>query len=198
MPPFEMTPRTYEAVSALQKCIRRSDEEGAGYWFTWLADNGFVHIALGRLLVIAHEDIGLADPMAVMFVQAAVERSRDWIKAKNDSWRLSTANAVLMLCRAKKSREADHFQAAMRSRVELDPDREVPDFALDKHTMRGRRMGRGLEHFRREGSVLEPAHTDRYEDEAYSYWQRHFGKPKPSGNDAATERTPRLFDADGE
>jgi hypothetical protein len=50
--------------------------------------------------------------------------------------------------------------------------RSVPDYALDMHTMKGKAMGRGLDHFRKEGARLIPPPTgdDPYEDEAYRLW----------------------------
>jgi hypothetical protein len=48
----------------------------------------------------------------------------------------------------------------------------APVWALDKHTMKGKTMGRGLDHFRAEGARLIPPPTedDPYEDEAYPLW----------------------------
>jgi len=78
------------------------------------------------------------------------------------------------LCRARKSRETDHYQAAMRAKViadmRNDSVRATPDHALDKHTRRGKRMGRGIEHFRTEGAKLVPSATDEYETAAYAAW----------------------------
>ena len=49
---------------------------------------------------------------------------------------------------------------------------DIPDWALDKHTKRGKALGRGLDHFRNEGAKLAPeAQKDPYEDEAYRAWQ---------------------------
>ena len=92
---------------------------------------------------------------------------------KDDAWRLAAANAILALCRAKKTRLADHFQAVCRGRNAKD-NLEIPDYALDKHTRRGKEMNRGFEHFRQEGSKLENLATDvpdTYEDEAYTIWE---------------------------
>jgi len=49
----------------------------------------------------------------------------------------------------------------------------IPDWANDQHTLAGRKMGRGLDHFRKEGAKLVPPPTadDPYEDEAYRLWQ---------------------------
>ena len=48
----------------------------------------------------------------------------------------------------------------------------IPDYALDMHTMKGKAMGRGLDHFRSEGAKLVPPPTepDPFEDEAYRLW----------------------------
>ena len=49
----------------------------------------------------------------------------------------------------------------------------IPDYALDMHTMKGKAIGRGLDHFRKEGAKLMPPPTgdDPYEAEAYRLWQ---------------------------
>jgi hypothetical protein len=48
----------------------------------------------------------------------------------------------------------------------------IPDYALDMHTMKGKAMGRGLDHFRKEGAMLipEPTEPDLYVEEAYRLW----------------------------
>ena len=50
---------------------------------------------------------------------------------------------------------------------------EIPDWALDQHTLEGRRLKRGLTHFREEGARLipEPTEPDLYIEEAYRLWQ---------------------------
>ena len=58
----------------------------------------------------------------------------------------------------------------MRSLLE-DFAPEIPDFALDMHTMKGKELCRGLDHFRKEGAKLVPEPTaDPCEDEAYRLW----------------------------
>jgi hypothetical protein len=49
----------------------------------------------------------------------------------------------------------------------------IPNYALDMHTMKGKAVGRGLDHFRKEGAKLVPLPTadDPYEDEPYRLWQ---------------------------
>ena len=64
------------------------------------------------------------------------------------------------MCRAAKSREGDHFAAAigLRSLLE-DFAPTILDWALDQHTLTGRKLGRGLDHFRKEGAKLVPPPT---------------------------------------
>ena len=52
----------YEAISALQKSIRRSLEEETVFWGIELFESGYVGHLWNRLFIIAHEDIGLAEP----------------------------------------------------------------------------------------------------------------------------------------
>lgn len=82
-------------------------------------------------------------------------------------------HAVLIIVRAPKSRIVDHagiaaFGAKSPSGKQVtDPAlayREVPDHALDKHTARGRAMGRGYKHFFEEGALLKTLSRTERED----------------------------------
>ena len=49
---------------------------------------------------------------------------------------------------------------------------EIPDWVNDQHTLAGKKLGRGLDHFRKEGAKLipEPTEPDPYIEEAYRLW----------------------------
>jgi hypothetical protein len=82
-------------------------------------------------------------------------------------------NCIRMMARAPKSRAGCHFAAAIGLRSMLEGYApEIPGYALDMHTMKGKAMGRGLDHFRREGAKLIPSPTepDPYIEEAYRLW----------------------------
>jgi hypothetical protein len=68
-----------------------------------------------RLEIISHEDIDTqANPAIVPFVATAVAQSKLWYDAdKLGASRLAIGNAIRLMCRAAKSREGDHFAAAI-------------------------------------------------------------------------------------
>ena len=76
------------------------------------------------------------------------------------------------MCRAKKSRQGDHFAAAFgMAEIVGGFVPSVPDWAHDQHTITGKRLGRGLEYFRAESArCVPPCEKDAYEDEAYRLW----------------------------
>ena len=156
-----------EASSALQKTIRRGEEREALYWASELDLAGYGNYVWKRLRIIATEDVGLADPTAALTVRCLYENWLDQRKAeKGDSLNTSIflIHAVLVLARAKKSRICDHALMVMYE-GEREP-LEVPDYALDQHTSRGRQMGRGLDHFASEGTLLVGEELDDpYRDE---------------------------------
>jgi replication-associated recombination protein RarA len=127
-----------------------------------------------RLIVICHEDLDtIAAPHVFPFVAASLAASKERYADKIGEARLMIGNCIRIMCRSPKSRAGCHFGAAigLRSMLE-DFAPTIPDFALDMHTMKGKKMGRGLDHFRSEGARLipPPIGDDPYEDEAYRLW----------------------------
>jgi replication-associated recombination protein RarA len=170
----------FEVVSALQKSIRRGDEESAMWWALEMLPR-YESWMWRRLMVIAQEDIGLAAPDVVQFVTGQCNAwftMRD-LGAKGEC-RLVLANTILAMCRAHKSRLADHFQAVV-SRLHHVEKRSIPDHALDKHTLRGKQMGRGVEHWLLEGAHLENENGthDPYQDAAWEIWENGEMPPEP-------------------
>ena len=107
------TPRGYnmgEVTSALQKAIRRGDEELALFWALELVDAGFWRHMWKRLRVIASEDIGSAWPGAAILTDA-LANSYESIATKSKSTHnlIMVSHVILALCRSPKNRETDHF-----------------------------------------------------------------------------------------
>jgi hypothetical protein len=152
-----------EVTSAMQKCIRRGMEEQALFWATELDLTGFGEYVWKRLKIIASEDVGLEEnSLRAVTVRALYD---NWLeqRKKNDSKhapeRLFVVHAVLALSRSYKSRVVDNalivFYEGKRNGF------EIPDFALDRHTQRGRRLKRGWGHFFSEGvgPLMQPDAT---------------------------------------
>ena len=165
-------------VSAMQKCIRRGMEREAMEFACELlhTSKAFCTMVCNRLEIIVHEDIdSLAEPWLVPYVHAACTQAKARYKVdKPGEARLVIGNAIRMLCKAEKSRAGTHFAAAVGLRALFEgfiP--EIPDWANDMHTLKGKRLGRGLEHFRKHGAKLVPAvkGKDKYEDEAYRLFE---------------------------
>jgi replication-associated recombination protein RarA len=169
-------------ISAMQKSIRRGLERQAMEFAVEMihTKKAFCTMVVNRLEVIAHEDVGLADINAVNFVLlSAPVANRAYDKEKFGKVRLVVGNMIRVLCKAAKSREGDHFQAAVGLSAEQDgfvP--EVPDWAYCQHTRKGKQLGRGVDHFVEEGAKLvpEPIGRDKYKTEAVRRWKVKHGE----------------------
>jgi replication-associated recombination protein RarA len=134
----------------------------------------FHSMVCNRLEVICHENLDtLAAPHVFPFVAASLAASRERYSKSIGEARLMVGNAIRAMCRSPKSRAGCHFAAAIGLRSMLEGYApEIPDWALDMHTMKGKAMGRGLDHFREEGAKLipEPTEPDPFIEEAYRLW----------------------------
>jgi replication-associated recombination protein RarA len=145
----------FELLSALQKCIRRNMEYEAVHFAVELEE--FNHKALwNRLKIIASEDIGCANPLMPLLIETLHKQySKAKEKLNDNSYRLFLVNAVVCLCRSPKSRIADDLLKVVYIERQLRETPQIPNFALDMHTKRGRERNRGIEHFYNEGAKLE-------------------------------------------
>lgn len=148
-----------EVTSALQKSIRRGLEEDAMFFALEMADGGFGQYLWKRLMIISVEDIGLADPNALSFTLSG------WLATKEATKSFTVAPGmkveflgpvILYLCRASKNREGDDFCWYIMERRKRGWRVPVPDYALDEHTERGRKMGRSQAFWFSEASKLSP------------------------------------------
>ncbi|MDZ4792604.1 MAG: replication-associated recombination protein A [Hyphomicrobiales bacterium] len=117
----------YNLISALHKSVRGSDPDAALYWFCRMIDGGEDPLYLARRLVrIAVEDIGLADPQAVVQANAAKE-TYDFLGSPEGE--LALAQAVIYLASAPKSNAAYvAYKSAMRAAKEhgsLSPPKHI-------------------------------------------------------------------------
>jgi putative ATPase len=107
----------YNLISALHKAVRGSDPDAALYWLARMLDGGEDRLYIARRLVrMAIEDIGLADPQAVVHALAAKD-VYDFLGSPEGE--LALAQAVVYLATAPKSNAAyAAFGAAMRAAKE--------------------------------------------------------------------------------
>jgi hypothetical protein len=153
IPPTRRGYDAREVVSSLQKAIRRSDPDAAMYWAAELDRSGYGNWAWTRLRVICSEDCGPGNVGLTADVAALNEMwKHDRNRGKGGG--LYFAHAVIALAVAQKSRVVDW--ALLHHYSDYVPRREVADEALDMHTLRGKRKGRGMQHFIDEASCLEP------------------------------------------
>lgn len=107
----------YNLISALHKSVRGSDPDAALYWFARMLEGGEDPLFLARRLIrMASEDIGLADPTALM---VAGEAARTYERLGSPEGELALAHAVIHLATAPKSNAAYvAYKAARRAAAE--------------------------------------------------------------------------------
>ena len=93
----------YDILSAFQKSMRGSDPDGALHYLARLLEAGDLPSATRRLLVCANEDVGLAYPMIIPIVKAAVDTA---LMVGMPEARIPLANAVVLVCNSPKSNSA--------------------------------------------------------------------------------------------
>lgn len=131
----------YDVLSAFQKSIRGSDVDAALHYLGRLIEAGDLPSISRRLLVIAYEDVGLANPQAGARTLAAIETSE---RIGFPEARIPLANAVIELCLSPKSNSAViAIQAAMED-IQKGISGEVPDHLRDAHYKGAKELGRGI------------------------------------------------------
>jgi putative ATPase len=114
----------YDQISALHKSVRGSNPDAALYWFLRMIDGGADPLYLGRRIVrMAIEDIGLADPRAQGI---ALEGCQIYERLGSPEGELALSNAVLYLAVAPKSNAAYNAYNDAKSFVAQDKSRPVP------------------------------------------------------------------------
>ena len=101
----------YDVMSAFQKSMRGSDPNAALHYLARLLEAGALPSATRRLMVCACEDVGLAYPMIIPIVKAAVDAA---LQVGLPEARIPLADAVVLVCTAPKSNSAyNGINAAM-------------------------------------------------------------------------------------
>lgn len=114
----------YDLISALHKSVRGSDPDAALYWFMRMLEGGADPRYLARRIVrIAWEDIGIADPRAM---QIANDAATTYERLGSPEGELALGTALVYLACAAKSNAAYNAFNQARAFVRQDQSREVP------------------------------------------------------------------------
>lgn len=114
----------YDQISALHKSVRGSNPDAALYWFLRMIDGGADPLYLGRRIIrMAVEDIGIADPRAQTM---ALEACQIYERLGSPEGELALSNAVIYLAVAPKSNAAYMAYNQAKAFVGQDKSRPVP------------------------------------------------------------------------
>jgi putative ATPase len=131
----------YDAISALHKSVRGSDPDAALYWLARMLDGGVdPRYVARRVLRMASEDIGLADPRAL---QLSLQAAEVYERLGSPEGELALAQAVVYLAVAPKSNAVYTAWKAVRAWVKQDGTRPVPDRLRNAPTGLMKALGHG-------------------------------------------------------
>ncbi|MBK8323693.1 MAG: replication-associated recombination protein A [Betaproteobacteria bacterium] len=131
----------YDQISALHKSVRGSDPDAALYWFVRMLDGGADPRYLSRRLIrMASEDIGLADPRAL---DLAVSAADVYERLGTPEGELALAECVVYLAVAAKSNAVYKAYNAARAFVASDSTRPVPMHLRNAPTKLMKNLGYG-------------------------------------------------------
>ena len=179
--------------SMIQKAIRRCDIPHAAYAANELSVK-FRAYLWRRLLTVSAEDCyGIMTKEIVALQQAdEIVNKNNKPGATND---LFIAKAVVLLCMARKNRDADYVACNFMwndrpltdeefdefvdyeqvAKLQMDEGQRVPGYVYDVHTWQGKRAGKtNLDMFRDENAALEPHQMNLFDNGDYGGWYKHW------------------------
>ena len=131
----------YDQISALHKSVRGSSPDAALYWMVRMLDGGADPLYVGRRLVrMAIEDVGLADPRAL---RLSLDACETYERLGTPEGELALAQAVIYLACAAKSNAGYVAYNEARSLVESDKSRPVPEHLRNAPTKLMKELGYG-------------------------------------------------------
>jgi putative ATPase len=173
----------YDVLSAFIKSIRGSDPDAGLYWLVRMLEAGEdARLIARRLVILASEDVGLADPTGLLVADAAA-RAVEFVGLPEA--RLNLAQAVVHLALAPKSNSVTAALAAATADVRDLPAGEVPRHLRDAHYQGAAVLGHG------EGYRYPHAEPDGWIEQQYRpdevEGRRYF---EPTGHGRDTLRPP--------
>ncbi|RFU65814.1 replication-associated recombination protein A [Peribacillus glennii] len=166
----------YDVLSAFQKSIRGSDVNAALHYLGRLIEAGDLVSIARRLIVIAYEDIGLANPQAGPRALAAVEAAE---RLGFPEARIPLASAVVELCLSPKSNSAYKALDEAIADIRSGKSGDIPDHLKDAHYKGAKELGRGIDylypHDYENGWVKQQYLPDKLKNKKY-YQPKKTGK----------------------
>lgn len=131
----------YDTASAFIKSIRGGDPDAAMYWLVRMLEGGEdPRFIARRLVILASEDVGLADARALSIATAAFQAC-EWVG--QPECELNLAHATLFLATAPKSNSATLALMNAREAVRKGRTQSVPLWLRDSHTALNKKLGQG-------------------------------------------------------
>ena len=159
-----------EVISALQKSIRRGLTDNALLlaWEMYVTSPEMEQMLWSRLCVISVEDVGFGNAQAPVLVETLFQMHQRYPRPEHDRF-MFAAHAIRVMAGGAKDRTTDEMASWAKQSVSLGERLpEIPDFALDMHTRRGKEMGRDYRWFVEEASRVIPEIPDK--DQTYRRW----------------------------
>ena len=167
----------YDQISALHKAVRGSDPDGALYWFARMLDGGCdPHYIARRVLRMASEDIGLADPRALSI---ALEAWQAYERLGSPEGDLALAEAVVYMAVAAKSNAVYTALGAVQADIEKSGTLEVPMQLRNAPTRLMKELGYGSGYRYAHDEPGAFAAGERYLPDALA--ERRYYEPVPRG-----------------
>lgn len=125
----------YDMLSAFIKSMRGSDANGAMFWFERLLEAGTDPLLLARRIVVhASEDVGLADPQALVIATNALLAFQNIGLPEG---RIPLTQAILYICNCPKSNSVVEALYSAEACAKQHPTARVPSYLMDKSFARG-------------------------------------------------------------
>ena len=170
----------YDVASAFIKSLRGSDPDASLYWLARMLESGEdPRFIARRLVILASEDVGNADPQALILAMAAAH-AVEFIGLPE--CQLNLAQAVTYLATAPKSNASTVAIGRAREDVRSGRTLEVPKHLRDKHYPGAEKLGHG------EGYEYSHDHPDGWVDQAYLPEDRRYYEPVERGFEAEIRR----------
>jgi len=167
----------YDQISALHKSVRGSDPDAALYWLCRMLDGGADPLYLGRRMIrMAAEDIGLADPRALRLALDAVET---YERLGSPEGELVLAQACVYLACAPKSNAVYLAYNSARAHVREDSSRPTPLHLRNAPTQLMKSLGHGRQYRYAHDEPEAYAAGENYFPEGMA--RAEFYRPTPRG-----------------